>query len=148
MDIVKHVTVPLGRDLVWRLWTTSEGLQSWLVESAHVELRLGGPYEILFDRSQPEGRQGSEGCTVLAHIPPRLLSFTWNAPPSLPTRDAEPTFVVVEFEVVDRGTRLTLTHGGWPEAASDPDTPWAETHVYFDRAWSGVMRVLAAYAQA
>ena len=38
-------------------------------------------YELHFLEDAPEGRRGSESCRVLAFVPERLLSFTWNAPP-------------------------------------------------------------------
>ena len=138
-ELRKQVVVAASPAEVWARWTTPEGLTSWLVPQARVELRLGGPFELLFDLSQPEGKQGSEGCTVLAFLPERMLSFTWNAPPSLPTRDAEPTYVVVELMAVEGGTSVTLTHGGWPaEAESDEGSGWAQTLAYFERAWGVV----------
>jgi len=55
----------------------------------------------------------------LALQPPRMLSFTWNAPPSLPEARQQRTFVVVRIHPVsERETRVTLHHTGWATAAS------------------------------
>jgi len=145
--VIRHrVVVALPRSEVWPLWTTSEGLTTWLVEHARVELRLGGPFEVHFDRSQPPGKQGSEGCVVQSWLHERMLSFTWNAPPSLPTRDGPATFVVVELADADGGTEVVITHGGWPaDGLTDPDSAWSETFAYFERAWGMVCKALASH---
>jgi lactoylglutathione lyase len=127
-------------------FTTQSALARWFGNDARMELRIGGPFEILF---LPEGNaaRGSEGCRVLSWIPDRMLSFTWNAPPTMPHVRNLATWVVVEFEEVDQGVRVRITHMGWPEHGfSDGAHPeWAQAWTYFQAAWPAVLKGLAKY---
>jgi hypothetical protein len=74
----------------------------------------------------------------MALQPKRMLSFDWNAPPSLPGARAQRTFVVVRFFPVDAShTRLTLHHVGWGDGGE-----WDQAYDYFSRAWDTVMQRL------
>lgn len=138
--IVREAFVPVPAEAAWDSWSSAEGLQRWLVTEARVDLRPGGRFELLFDEEKPEGERGSEGCVVLSFIPERMLSFTWNAPPELPTRGSR-TWVVVEFEPVAGGTQVRITHAGWPVEVLKPGD-WADTYAYFDNAWSVLLEQL------
>src|SRR5262245_38931292 len=80
----KETLIRAPRLTLWWAWTTSDGLATFFGEKDTIELRNGGPFEILFSTAAPEGQRGSEGCQVLAYLPGEMLSFTWNAPPSIP----------------------------------------------------------------
>lgn len=145
-EIVHEALVPLPRARVWQLWASGEGLASWLVSRAKVELRPGGPYEIYFVDTAPEGSQGSEGCRVLSFLRERMLSFTWNAPPHLGRTRWESTWVVIELADEGAATRVRVTHTGWPASGLASEPQWAETYAYFERAWGGVLKVLVDFA--
>jgi len=118
---------------VWNAWTTEEGVKSFLAPAAHVDARVDGPFEILFDPSKPAGEQGSEGMRFLAIQPMKMIAFTWNAPPHLPEIRKQRTHVTVRFERVDEThTRVNLTHVGWGSGGQ-----WDEAFVYFQKAWNG-----------
>ena len=143
--IVHSRTVAASPAELWPLWTTTEGVQRWFVDHAQVELRIGGPFELYFLMDRPPGGRGSDGCRILSWIPQRMLSFTWNAPPHLAQTRPQYTWVVVELEVEGNGTRVRLSHLGWPASGlADPDSEWSETFEYFDRAWVQVLGSLAA----
>lgn len=141
------VNAPISE--VWKKWTTSEGVASFLETPCDIRLKQGGAYEIYFAPDAPVGSRGSEGCTVLSWVPERMLSFSWNAPPKYPgVRGGDRhTFVVLEFDPMDGlTTRVRLTHDGWPsdaEAGALADE-WAGTHEYFEKAWPNVLEALAA----
>lgn len=138
----KEVVVPAGRAEAWRLWTTAEGMTSFLVSEAKIELRPGGVYELYFAPDAPPGERGSEDCRILSYLPEEMLSFEWNAPPSIPTRrDGERTWVVVEFvEVEPEQTRVRLSHLGWGKGDD-----WDAVYAYFDRAWASVLEAMNRY---
>lgn len=97
---------------------------------ANIELAIGGAFEWLWD-----GELGSNGCQVLSYVPDRMVSFSWNAPPSQPASRAKHTWVVVEFAPTASGeTKVTLTHLGFGEAEH-----WDETYDYFAKAWPYVL---------
>jgi len=133
--IETSVTVDAPREHVWETWTTTQGVTTFFSPRAHVELRLGGPYEMYFLNDAPPGRQGSEGCRILSYLERQMLSFTWNAPPQFDQVRGRKTFVVVRFaDVDDHRTRVTLTHSGWRAGGQ-----WDEVFAYFQKAWPGVL---------
>jgi uncharacterized protein YndB with AHSA1/START domain len=67
--------------------------------------------------------------------PPRMLSFTWNAPPSLPEARQQRTVVIVRIAAAEGGgSRVTLHHTGWGDGGE-----WDRAFNYFDRAWGNVL---------
>jgi uncharacterized protein YndB with AHSA1/START domain len=126
-----EITVPAGLDEVWQAWTTEAGICSFFAPRAHLDLRPGGAYEPLFDLDAPPGQQGAEGMLVLAIQPQQMLSFTWNAPPELPSVRGHMTHVVIRlFPLGDRSTKVTLQHDGWGSGGE-----WDKAYDYFVRAW-------------
>ena len=132
--LVKEITVAAPVADVWKAWTTSEGLTTFFAPRAHVELRVGGPYELYFSSQEPKGKQGSEGCTVLAFRPQEMLSFTWNHPPTMSIRDQYTRVVLTFKEVAPGRTQVKFMQTGWGKGAE-----WDESFAYFDRAWSKVL---------
>lgn len=127
------VNAPLAE--VWRAWTTPEFIKSWFAPDCKVDLRPGGAYEMYFNLDDPPGSKGGEGVIVLAVQPEKMFSFTWNAPPEMPTVRFQHTHVVVRFFEAGNGqTKVTLTHDGWGKGAE-----WDEAYEYFVRAWGKVV---------
>lgn len=123
---------------VWQAWTSKEALQKWWpVPDANIELRIGGPFELMMTMSLPAGLRGSEGCRILSYVPGELLSFTWNAPPTLPLRSSN-TWVAITFRPTDEGTRVRLVHTGFLTG-----TDWDDYLAYFTEAWSYVLDLLS-----
>lgn len=120
---------------VWEAWTTNEGASTFFAPAANISAKPGGAYEILFNPSAPAGSRGAEGMTVLAVQEPIFLSFTWNAPPHLPTVRGQFTHVEIRLEEVDNeNTRVTLEHGGWGTGGE-----WDAAFDYFVSAWGKVV---------
>jgi uncharacterized protein YndB with AHSA1/START domain len=146
--IVAETTVDAPVGEVWRCWTTAEGMRSFLTE-ARIELRIGGPFELSFDTEAPAGERGSEGCTILSYEPERMLSFSWNAPPSFGPLRRDRTWVVLRIDPFGpHQTKVTLKHLGFAEkAAADPDhaRDWAGVRAYFLRAWPSVLSALTGH---
>jgi uncharacterized protein YndB with AHSA1/START domain/uncharacterized protein YciI len=136
--IRKEVVVQAPVADVWRAWTTRDGIKSFFGADAKVELKVGGPYEVYFLMDAPEGSRGSDGCCVLSFLPNRMLSFSWNAPPSMPNVRKERTHVVLTFHELAGGrTRVELTHLGWGTGAE-----WDQAFEYFTKAWGSVLASL------
>ncbi len=139
--IVCDAEVPISRAEAWRAWTTPEGLRRFFAPGVRVELRPGGPFEILFREDGPEGERGAEGCTVLAFEPERMLALSWNAPPEFPQVRRQRTQVILHFEDAGPGrTRVRLVNHGYGEGEE-----WDRAFAYFERAWEQVM---ASFARA
>jgi uncharacterized protein YndB with AHSA1/START domain len=133
--IDKSIDVPAGAAAVWQAWTTREGIVSFFAPEAEVDARVGGAFHIHIDPLAAPGQKGADSMRFLALQPPRMLSFDWNAPPSLPEVRQQRTFVIVRLEPVGEAlTRVTLHHTGWGEGGE-----WDKAYAYFDRAWGNVL---------
>lgn len=133
--IVKEVVVAATPQQAWDAWTTREGITSFFAPDAKVEPRVGGAFAIYIDPTAEPGLKGADDMRFMALQPPKMLSFDWNAPPSLPEARQQRTFVVVRIEpVADGQARVTLTHTGWGDGGE-----WDKAYAYFDRAWGNVL---------
>lgn len=133
--IDKEVVVPAALDAVWQAWTTREGVIGFFSPDAEVEARVGGAFHIHMDPLAEPGSKGADEMRFMALQPPTMLSFDWNAPPSLPLARAQRTFVIVRLAKVDDGhTLVRLHHTGWGEGGE-----WDKAHAYFDKAWGMVL---------
>jgi uncharacterized protein YndB with AHSA1/START domain len=139
--ISEKITVNAGIDDVWKAWTTSEGIKTFFAPDANVEAKVGGPFAIYIDPFAPPGMKGADDMVFLAVQDKRMLSFTWNAPPSLPEARKQRTVVVVRF--VPRGdtlTDVTINHMGWGEPSADGE--WGKAYDYFAKSWPNVLKNL------
>ncbi|MEO8506519.1 MAG: SRPBCC domain-containing protein [Betaproteobacteria bacterium] len=137
--IEKEVIVNATPAQVWSAWTTKAGITSFFAPDAVVDAKVGGAFHIYIDPLAEPGKKGADDIRFMALQPNRMLSFDWNAPPSLPEARAQRTFVVVRLE--PRGaaqTRVTLHHSGWGDGGE-----WDQAYAYFDRAWGNVLANLA-----
>ena len=131
----KQVRIEVPVHEVFAAWTDADVFpRAYAPDSselaANIDLAIGGRFEWLWD-----GTTGSNGCQILSYLPDRMLSFSWNAPPSQPESRAHHTWVVVEFDAVSDGaTELALTHLGF-----GPEPHWDETRAYFQKAWDHVL---------
>lgn len=133
--IAKEVVVRAPVEAVWKAWTTKDGLESFFAPEAFVEPRPDGPFQIHFNPSGAPGMKGADDMRVLAVQEGRMISFTWNAPPSIPLVRAQRTAVVVRMSPAGEGeTRVTLSHGGWGDGGQ-----WDQAFDYFDKAWGYVL---------
>jgi uncharacterized protein YndB with AHSA1/START domain len=133
--IDKEVVVNATVEQAWQAWTTREGIVSFFAPDAKIEARVGGAFHIHFDPGAPAGTKGADDMRFMALQPMKMLSFDWNAPPSLPEARAQRTFVVVRFHPLgEKTTRVTLHHTGWGDGGE-----WDKTYAYFDRAWGNVL---------
>jgi uncharacterized protein YndB with AHSA1/START domain len=105
-----EVQVPASLDAVWKAFTTSDGLSTWLTPGAVVDLRKGGEWTAHF----PGGKTG--GGTIVSFIDRRELVMSAMAPEWFPTVRAERT--LASFRFLPQGPGLTLVQleqTGWKE---------------------------------
>lgn len=134
-SIDKEVIVPAPVEAVWQSWTTKAGIESFFAPEAEIEPRVGGAFHIHINPYAESGMKGADDMRFMALQPMKMLSFDWNAPPSLPEVRQQRTFVIVRlFDIDGRSTRVTLHQVGWGDGGE-----WDKTFVYFDRAWGNVL---------
>jgi len=133
--IHKEVVVAAPVAEAWRGWTTKEGIESFFAPEAVVEPRPDGAFDIHMNPYAPAGMKGADGMRVLGVQENRMISFTWNAPPSFPEARKQRTVVIVRTEPVDEThARVTLAHLGWGTGGE-----WDKAFDYFDKAWARVL---------
>ena len=133
--IDKEIVVPATLDAAWTAWTTREGIITFFAPDAVVEPKVGGAFHIHINPLAEPGMKGADDMRFLAIQPKQMITFDWNAPPSLPEARAQRTFVIVRFAAVDdKNTKVTLHHTGWGSGGE-----WDKTYTYFDRAWGNVL---------
>ena len=133
--IEKEVVVAAAPEQVWDAWTTRAGIVSFFAPDAEIDARVGGAFHIYINPLASPGAKGADDMRFMALQRPKMLSFDWNAPPSIPDIRAQRTFVVVRIAPVgEKQTRVTLHHSGWGEGGD-----WDKTYAYFDRAWGNVL---------
>jgi len=133
-SLAKETIVLTDPATVWTAWTSSDEIGAWWGPPAsNIELRVGGPFELLFTEEAEPGSKGSEGCKFLGYVPGEMISFTWNAPPHLPLRSSN-TWVVITFTRESDHTRVRLVHTGFLVG-----TDWDDYMAYFDEAWGSVL---------
>ena len=133
--IDKEVLIQATLDQAWDAWTTREGITSFFAPDARIDPKPGGALEVYINPYAAPGLKGADDMRYLALQPKRMLSFTWNAPPSLPEVRQQRTVVIIRFTPVsDTSTRVTLHHTGWGDGGE-----WDKAFGYLDKAWSNVL---------
>jgi len=110
------VNAPVGD--VWKMFTTKEGIESWMVAKTDIDLRIGGLWRTSYSKDSNLDDDLSIHHTVLAYDPQRMLSFrTIKAPKNFPFRGAiVKTWTVVYFEAVGESrTKVTSRMLGFGE---------------------------------
>ena len=105
--LVIEVDVPAPVAEVWKAFSTSEGLTTWLTPEATVDLRTGGEWTARY----PGGNTG--GGTILSFVAEKEIVLAALAPDKFPHVRAERTRAVFEFEERGNSTVVRLTQTGW-----------------------------------
>mgnify|MGYP001158817957 FL=1 len=136
IDINIIVKAPAAE--VFKTWTTAEGVKTFFAPGAVIEPKSNGLFEIHMNPLAPPGERGADDMRILAIQENKMVSFTWNAPPSLPEIRKQRTVVIVRFAPEGDGqTRVTFNHVGWGEGGE-----WDRTYDYFSKAWPYVLNNL------
>jgi uncharacterized protein YndB with AHSA1/START domain len=106
-QLVIEVEVPAPASEVWKAFSTSEGLSTWLFPNATVDLKPGGDWLVHF----PGGSTG--GGTIVSFIPEKELVIAALAPDRFPEVRATRTRAVFQFESHGSSTVVRLTQTGW-----------------------------------
>jgi uncharacterized protein YndB with AHSA1/START domain len=129
--LVFELTIPATRAEVWKAFTTSEGLSTWLTPGAVVDLRKGGGWTAHF----PGGSTG--GGTILSFVPEQEITMAAMAPEQFPTVRAERTNARFEFLAKGTSTVVRLTQTGWKSGEE-----WDKAYDYLARGNAQMLETL------
>ncbi len=90
---------------VWRLFTTGEGMQSWMVARADIDLKVGGLIRTRYADDGPLGDDKTIVNRILSFEPERMLSMQVHSPPAdFPFRDdVGAMWTVIYFQPLEPG---------------------------------------------
>ena len=118
-QLVIEVEVPAQLSEVWKAFSTSDGLSTWLTPNAVVDLKPGGEWTAHL----PGGSTG--GGTIVSFVPEKELVLAAMAPDQFPHVRSERTRAVFQFEAKGGSTVVRLTQSGWK---SGPE--WTRAYEY------------------
>jgi uncharacterized protein YndB with AHSA1/START domain len=118
-QLMIEVEVPASPPEVWKAFTTSDGLSTWLTPNAVVDLKPGGEWTAHF----PGGSTG--GGTIVSFVPEKELVISAMAPDQFPHVRAERTRAVFQFEARGNSTVVRLTQSGWKDGVE-----WTRAYEY------------------
>jgi uncharacterized protein YndB with AHSA1/START domain len=125
---------------VWKALTTAEGLSAWFGNQATIDLRPGGPAQMLFGDTC--------GMTVNMRVErveePAVFGYTWQIS-GLPDDDPRRTYVEFTLEPTASGTRLTVTESGFAQLPQDAHRKAYEGN---SRGWMDELDELVTYLHA
>jgi uncharacterized protein YndB with AHSA1/START domain len=107
--LLLELTIPAPLSDVWKAFSTSDGLMTWLTPSATVDLRPGGEWICHF----PGGSIG--GGTILSFAPQQELVISALAPDKFPNVRSHRTTAKFSFEARGSSTLVRLTQTGWQD---------------------------------
>ncbi|WP_348260702.1 SRPBCC domain-containing protein [Telmatobacter sp. DSM 110680] len=118
-QLVIELEVPAPVAEVWKAFSTSEGLSTWLFPHATVDLKPGGDWLVHF----PGGSTG--GGTIVSFVPERELVISALAPDKFPQVRETRTRAVFQFEARGNSTVVRLTQTGWKSGDE-----WTRAYAY------------------
>ena len=133
-QLVIEIEVPAPVAEVWKAFSTSEGLSTWLFPNATVDLKPGGDWLVHF----PGGSTG--GGTIVSFVPEKEIVIAALAPDKFPQVRATRTRAVFQFEPRGNSTVVRLTQTGWQSGDE-----WTRAYEYLA---AGNAQLLAIAASA
>jgi uncharacterized protein YndB with AHSA1/START domain len=145
VEINEEVVIDAPLLDVWKALGTAEGLAGWMGDSARIELKLGGRFEVRHNvRTLTEGEKklargekasagGMRETRILSFVPMKMLSYeggmagTWN---------------VWTLDEISPG-RVRVHHTGLGTSED-----WVRMAPMFEKAMQGVLDKLVAYLKA
>jgi uncharacterized protein YndB with AHSA1/START domain len=127
-SVVAESIINLPVAEVWRLFTTSDGLQSWMAPHADIDLKVGGLMRV---NDAADGRLDDDKTIVrqiLSFEPERMLSFKAYRTGSDSGYLTEGMWWVIYFQPLEPGgmTNVRIVTLGYPDASK-----WAEAREFY-----------------
>ncbi len=116
--VVNEAIIDAPVSVLWNAFTTKEGVESWMVAHAEIDLRIGGLMRTTY---KPDGVIGDDSTIeniYMSYQPQRMLSFrVHKAPKNFPFQTAiQKMWTVILLEpITETQTKLTITSNGFED---------------------------------
>jgi uncharacterized protein YndB with AHSA1/START domain len=128
--LMAQAVVDAPADIVWEAFVTKEGIESWMVASGDVDLKIGGLMRTTYRKGADLDGDTAIHQAILSIDPGRMLSFrTVKTPKDFPFAEAmSKSWTVVYLDPVDASrTRVTIKMLGY-----DSDTESQKMRAFFE----------------
>jgi len=129
--VLRHeLVIEASLDDLWHAMTTEDGLKSFMVPTARVELKTGGAWETNYRAGSRIGDPDNIRNQVLCYIPLEMLALKINLTAAFPEgpRNAGTLFAVMTFKQLEpKRVLVTESMLGWGQG---PD--WDKTYGLFE----------------
>ena len=118
--LCQEAVVPAAPAAVWQLFSSGEGLSSWVAPVTTMDLRVGGVWESSYRPGSHPGDAGNIRNRVLAFLPEHMLSVQVDhAPPGFPQPElVYNVWTVIELDPVGTNqTRVRVSMAGYGAGA-------------------------------
>lgn len=126
-----EIEIDASLDQVWKAFTTTEGLRSWVAPLADIEFKVGGKWRANYNSKGKLGDDATIENTILCYDPKRMMSIRpTKVPKGFPF--AEPvkkTWTVFYFDAVnDSRTKVRVVVLGY-----DSSEPSRQLRAFFEQ---------------
>ena len=142
--VLRHeVDVNAPPSVVWKAFTTSEGLRGFVAPVAAIDLQIGGKWEASYDPKARLGDPGNIINEVISYVPERMLSIrVARTPAGFEHSDiAKAVWTVIEITDLGQGrSRVSTSMCGWKTGAD-----WDAVYAFFEQGNTTVAEHLRDY---
>jgi uncharacterized protein YndB with AHSA1/START domain len=139
----EEILIKAPRSEVWKALATSQGLRSWELPLAEIDLKIGGHLEASYDPKAKLGDPNNIKHEILTYVPERLLVFrNIQTPQGFPHADlfSKVTSVLILDDAGDGVTRVTEAGVGYGQGAD-----WDQLYSFFHNGNAWVLEMLKAH---
>ena len=140
--IEREIEIDAPIDVVWRVITEPEHINSWFTDAAELDLRPGGDGQFAWD---VKGSRKKANLRIERLEPPHFFSFRWEYPDGADPTETNAPLVEFSLEAQGGSTRLRLVESGLESIAGSAD----EKETYFTdhtNGWTRFAERLRDYA--
>ena len=120
-NVTRQIDIKASPSQVWRNLASQEALRAWLSADLEIDLQVGGAYRMtgVDEKTEITG-------VVLELVPEGRIVLSWMETGS---NWVHPAHLRIELRPTKDGTRVLLTHGGFPGIGT---ATWQDTEAAYE----------------
>ncbi len=126
------ITIPLKKEEVWKLFTTTDGLKKWIAPVAKIDMKMGGWIRTNYDLSKPFDDSTSIKLDIINYIENEMLTLKVNLNNNFSEeakKEDKNLQEILQFIDVGKGeTKIRSTMVGWGQGSH-----WDKAYSFFEK---------------